>query len=209
MIPPVERLVRISVSSESAAYGAWVDRCVVNGSGMVALLSVCGPSAIVKGIGALLSRGGPAARLTISSDTPFLNHGKIVTTWDYELNKHVQGPEERTFDVLARHPEGYIRYLCKMDYGHAQAIFVAKQPGLLLNTSDQSIAAVLRDPAVCTTPFLPEWVPYIAEQLRIHKVLNDLYGFQCRAAIIRPGCTKEVDAIVLKGGQDGHIKIPA
>lgn len=208
MTPPIENLVRISVSTEASAYAAWVDRCVVNASAELLLLSIAAPATIVKGIRASIAKGGPHVRLTIDTSARFTD-GRTAKTWDYNVRDYAEQPVERSYDLLNKHPEGYIGSIHRLAYGHAHAVFVAKQPGLLLNLGDRAIATALKNPAVCTTPFLPEWVPFLAERLRDTKLLKDLWGFQCRAAILRPGCTKQVDEIVLAGGRAGRITIPA
>lgn len=206
MISPIERLIRIGVTSESSIYSAYCDRLALNGSGFIQLVSIAAPTRIIQGFGASLAKGGPAANFSIDN-TEF--EGPEYERYEWETKGYVTARETRSYATLYRHPEGYTRYAVRIRYGWAHAVFVAKQPGLLLNSGDRAIGQALKDPAVCTTPFLPEWVPYIAGQLREQKLLNDLWCFQCRTAILKPGSSHEIDQIVLKGGQDGKITIPA
>jgi hypothetical protein len=206
VIPPVESIVRISIAASNAHYGALVDRCAVDASGTLYLLSCVAPGAIIKGISGHLARGASSPMMTIESTT-FL--GPLKTEFNYSLHKRVKAPEQREFMHLFKYGGGYSRSLQRLEYGNVHAVFLANQPGLLLNLSPRAIEQALRNPIVCTTPFLSEWVPYIAGRLRESKVLNDLYGFQCRAAILRPGSTKTIDEIVLEGGRAGILQIPA
>jgi hypothetical protein len=208
VVPTIEIMARVDISGNDIRYGVWCDRCATDGSNTIMLLSVAGPTRIIQGVSATISRGGPAAEIRIDNQE-FTGPLKRGWTWERGGQKEFWTPDKTTKSLLRRHPDGYTRLIHRIAYGHAHCIFVARQPGLLLNTSDRAIEQSLRDPNICTTPFLPEWVPYIAGELRERKLLNDLYGFQCKAAIIRPGSTADIDAIVLEGGQGGKIAIPA
>lgn len=197
-LPDVERVMPVRFTSEHGDYTLQCDRAAISPGGELYMLSASGPARVVAGAQALLN-----SEQSCTIATPgmrFARPGDIGDKgWEYVFR--IKGRYERAMDRLR--DEGGRPY--KFDRVHA--LFVTRAPNFLLNSSDQAVGVKLADPGVCTTPFLPEWVPEIARELRRRKFLVDAFGFQCRCAAIacKPG---DIDAVVLDLGRKGVIRVP-
>jgi hypothetical protein len=100
---------------------------------------------------------------------------------------------------------GYTVQAFRLGKDTVHALFLAKSPGLLLNSSEECLWKELKHERF-ETPLLRSWVPYLREQLISHGKLHpckcvgcDVWGLSCR--------TKDLDELVIDGIKMGAIKI--
>lgn len=102
-------------------------------------------------------------------------------------------------------PHGYTAHFAKIRPGLVHALFVSLDEKLMLSMNQ--LEAKLRS-ARYTTPFLPEWLPYIGAELERGGLLLKVRGFQPRGVILRAE-TEDLDEIVSEGVRKRHLKMEA
>jgi hypothetical protein len=107
---------------------------------------------------------------------------------------------------LVKAEEGYECFTHKLEYGLIHACFVARTDGFMLNVSDEALKAQLSDTRF-TTPFLPEWITYIREQMTKGGILQLCPSFNCECAIIT-STEAQFDFVVSNGLKTGKLIIP-
>lgn len=167
------------------------DRIAVHGQ-TLCLLSVVAPPMTIKAIRAILNGG---ARATISAAG-----GKVRQPGASEWI-----PYRQPGSLFACN-EGYTGYVHRLDYGLDHAMFITRQPGFMVVSSEPALWQELNDNRF-TTPILREWVPYVAGKLKEQDLLVECESFNCSCGFL--ACTsKELDEIVSDGIKSGEIKIP-
>ena len=118
-------------------------------------------------------------------------------------------PEEipgiQSYWKLYRSSDPYRIYRHRLSYGMWHMLAVANQPGLLTESSDESLWRALQADSI-TTPMLRSWVPFIKAELTKRDLLRSLRTFGCSAALLTASDV-EIDSIVSDGIRCGDIRL--
>lgn len=102
-------------------------------------------------------------------------------------------------------PSGYKCHMHSLGLGTWQMVAVAKDPALILQTSEEAIWRQLEVMKI-TTPRRRAWMGYLKQQLLQRSLLKSLYNQNLRAGYLT--CTTEqVDEILSEGVAEGHLTI--
>ena len=85
------------------------------------------------------------------------------------------------------------------------AIFTCRQPGFLLNDSDDALWQELKQERF-TTPLLRGWLPHIRKELEIKSLLSRCHTLECTCSILT-ATSADLDSIVESGLKNGLISI--
>jgi len=109
---------------------------------------------------------------------------------------------------LGRQPMGYEVWIARLGYDTWHLLALSREPGFMPVLSEPALNKALRAPQY-TTPFLREWLPWMAEELATcpNPKLRLLEGFQCEAALLTAS-TPDLDELVGRGLREGAILIP-
>lgn len=168
------------------------NRIACTSRGELLLLSVIGESHNIKRMRACLLGG---AKVTISAAG-----AKIKRASDEPRRANQPG---RVFAS----EEGYEFTQHKLGYGMAHALFMTRMLGFMKIVNPKALWRELKDTRF-TTPILPEWMPYIEEQLRKKDYLTESYAFGCECGVLT-ATTKHLDEIVEFGIKSGKLTIPS
>jgi hypothetical protein len=182
------RLGTLTVAGEQSRYALACDRCAVDDCGTVLLASVVGDARAVKGLGAWLNGNGKAQLRPAG-----------LEFWRGEARR----PGGYYNPALFRSEHRYRRHAHRLDYGRVHALFVSRSPDFLISADDESLWRALSGPRY-TTPILPEWLPYLREQLEKRGLLTPAWGHRCACALLRAE-TAHLDGIVEQGHRDGAL----
>jgi hypothetical protein len=143
------------------------------------VLSAMGPQTSVKALAAILQ-----------GDTKVVMRTEDIPHW---------------YDHLGKHPDGYTIHRQRFDHNTWHVLAVAKQDGLLVRLSEQSLWAELRNPRF-TTPILRSWMPWLMKSLLDSDHLRRLKCFGCESAILTAG-NLDLDDAVMRGLKTGKLRI--
>jgi hypothetical protein len=109
---------------------------------------------------------------------------------------------------LVRQPMGYEVWIHRLGYDSWHLLALSREPGFMPALSEPAFNKALRAPQY-TTPFLREWLPWMAEELArcLDPKLRLLDGFQTQAALLT-ATTPDLDELVSRGLREGAIRIP-
>lgn len=170
---------------------ATYDKLAVGNGRTLLFVSIVAETNFVKAIRAILG-GGAKAHI-------YAQDGKIKRPDNvYEQPTH---PEK-----ISKAEEGYDCCIHKMDHGLTHAVFVARTDGFMLSVTDEAVRRQLSDIRF-TTPILPEWTPYIREQLKKGGLLSMASCFNCACGSLA-ATDKELDSIVVAGLKSRKLIIP-
>lgn len=170
---------------------ATYDKLAMGSGRSLLFVSIVAETNFVKAIRSILG-GGAKAHI-------YAQDGKI---------KHIDNPYSQPVhpEKLVKVDEGYDCYLHKMDHGLTHAVFVARTDGFMLSVTDEAVRRQLNDIRF-TTPFLPEWTPYIREQLKAKRLLSTASCFNCACGTL-DATTADLDAVIVAGLKSRKLIIP-
>jgi hypothetical protein len=93
----------------------------------------------------------------------------------------------------------------RLGFGSVHAIFTCRQPGFLLDGSDDALWRELKDDRF-TTPLLRGWLPHIRMELETQNLLVRCDTFDCACCILT-ATSSDLDAIVESALKNGVISI--
>jgi hypothetical protein len=93
----------------------------------------------------------------------------------------------------------------RLGFGSVHAIFTCRQPGFLLDGSDDALWRALKDDRF-TTPLLRSWIHGIRKELEIQNVLVRCDTFDCNCCVLT-ATTANLDSIIETGLKNGSISI--
>ena len=93
----------------------------------------------------------------------------------------------------------------RLGFGVLHAIFTSRQPGFLLDDSDDALWLELKQERF-TTPLLRSWLPHVRKELEIKNLLQRCHTFDCHACVLT-ATSADLDSIVESGLKDGLITI--
>src|SRR5262245_17731413 len=163
-------------------------------------LSVFGEKGRIKQLRALL--WGKAKGLTIEARGPrCFRQGDMASgqSWLGKLPSRLQPSGE-----------GYTMKRKDLEYNMAHAMFVAKDQGFMLVMNQLALFKQIRRSTIktpITTPFIPEWLPYIDKKLREEYLLEECYGYRCQCGQFSAG-SNALERIIREGLVKGKITIP-
>lgn len=102
--------------------------------------------------------------------------------------------------------EGYECHTHKLEHGLIHACFVARTPGFMLNVNDAALRQEIADIRF-TTPYLPEWITYIREQMTKGGILAMCSCFNCECGVIN-ATVDQMDFVVSNGLKTRKLIIP-
>jgi hypothetical protein len=110
--------------------------------------------------------------------------------------------------ALTRQPLGYNVRIVRLGYDSWHLLALSREPGFMPALSEPALNKALRSPQY-TTPFLREWLPWMAEELAtcVNPKLRILDGFQSQAALLT-ATTPDLDELVSRGLREKMIRIP-
>jgi hypothetical protein len=106
--------------------------------------------------------------------------------------------------------DGYFMRKKDLDFGMCHAHFIAKSPGFILKMSPIALFKQVKRSTIknpITTPFIPEWLPYLEKQLRDQYLLEECFGHRCDCGVFT-ATSGALERIIREGLQDGAIAIP-
>jgi hypothetical protein len=160
----------------------------------VEALSVVGPQTSLK-----------ALRACLCSNVAATFYPSQNMTW------HSDGREARWCRPasMSRQPMGYEIRIVRLGYDSWHLLAQSREPGFMPVLSEPALNKALRSPQY-TTPFLREWLPWMAEELAtcLNPKLRLLDGFQTQSALLT-ATTPDLDELVGRGLREGEIRIPA
>lgn len=92
---------------------------------------------------------------------------------------------------------GYRFQAVKLGYSAWQSLALARTPGLICKLNDSSLWTELQRDTI-TTPILPDWLPWLGNELEREGHLTPLHSFQCDGALLDLN-TESLDKIVARG----------
>ena len=101
--------------------------------------------------------------------------------------------------------QGYRIDAHRLGFGSLHAIFTCRQPGFLLNDSDDALWQELKQERF-TTPLLRAWLPHLRKELETKNLLQRCHTFDCNGSILT-ATSADLDAIVESGLKNGLITI--
>jgi hypothetical protein len=167
------------------------DRLAVGERGELLLASVVAPTQIIKGIRGWLN--------TTKRGMATATGAKVKKSFEHEGRLREPGN-------LNKLDTGYATEVHRLSYGLAHALFKARTPGLLVSLAEEALWQELNTTRF-TTPLLREWMPWLTNQLLDHGLLVEADCHRCRCGVL-PATTADLDAVVSRGLQEGHITIP-
>jgi hypothetical protein len=167
------------------------DRLAVGSRGELPLISVVAPTQIVKGIRGWLHTS---------------KRGMATATGAKVKKSHEDDSRLRNPGNLAKLDCGYATEVHRLSYGLAHALFTARTPGLLVSLAEESLWQELKTTRF-TTPLLRDWMPWLTNQLLDQGLLVEADCHRCRCGVLQ-ATTADLDAVVSRGLQEGHITIP-
>jgi hypothetical protein len=102
-------------------------------------------------------------------------------------------------------PVGYRVDAHRLGFGSLHAIFTCRQPGFLLNDSDDALWQELKQERF-TTPLLHGWLPHIRKELEIRNLLHRCHTLDCTCCVLT-ALSADLDSIVESGLKNGLITI--
>jgi hypothetical protein len=93
----------------------------------------------------------------------------------------------------------------RLGLGSLHALFTCRQPGFLLNDSDDALWQELKQERF-TTPLLRAWLPYVRGELGIRNLLHRCHTLDCSCCILTAQ-SADLDSIVESGLKNGLITI--
>jgi hypothetical protein len=93
----------------------------------------------------------------------------------------------------------------RLGFGSVHAIFTCRQPGFLLDGSDDALWRELKDDRF-TTPLLRSWIPRIRKELETENLLVRCDTFDCNCCVLT-ATSADLDSIVESGLKNGSISI--
>ena len=100
---------------------------------------------------------------------------------------------------------GYRGDAHRLGFGMLHAIFTGRQPGFLLDDSDDALWQELKQERF-TTPLLRSWLPHVRKQLEVKNLLQRCHTFDCHACVLT-AMSADLDSIVESGLKDGLITV--
>jgi hypothetical protein len=184
---------KLSVITADSRWSVGCDALAVvgdrTGEVRVGLLSAAGPETAIKAVHACLV-SNVKARFEFDES---LTVRKGKETWT------------RYCPTMERDKDGYDTHKVRLGFNTWHLLAVSKLPGFMPVMSETALNRELRSP-LFTTPYLREWVPYIAERLTEAEMLRILPGFNTTCAFLKAG-SPELDEVVSVGVQEGHLTI--
>lgn len=122
------------------------------------------------------------------------------------------GDKSRNYFRLAgksiRIPEKYLMRHAVINPRYREVNLVIREDSdrVVLGTLEESVESYLLSKS-STTPFLPEWVPYIAHEMQSKNGIRALTSFGCDGWEIGEFDDKELDAIIENGLLRGKLKV--
>jgi hypothetical protein len=175
-------LARIRVTARDADFHLYCDSIAYDeqsGIDHLMVLSTIGPQTSIKALAALLQ-----------SDVRCAIRTEGIDGW---------------YGSLGKHPNGYTIHRHRFEHNTWHVLAVAKQDGLLLTLSDESLWIELRKPRF-TTPLLREWVPWLMTRLEAGGHLRRLKCYGCESAVLTAS-DDELDEAVASELRAGTLKI--